>query len=91
MSAKPKLSEVVYHFRNAREIRCVKTGMVLDVSLGMEIIFKNGAYTIANGMVALWESGAYADITKKKPNAKCKCETCNCADKKTTVKRNPKK
>lgn len=90
MSAKPKLSEVVYHFRNAHEISCLKTGMILDVSLGIEISFKNGAYSIANGMVVLWESGSYADITKKKPTAKCKCENCNCADKKKLLKRKPK-
>lgn len=86
---KPKKSEVIYHFKNAKEVRCVKSGAVIKIEEIVNPVFYHGAYTISNGNVTLWYKNQFAPITKRKPNKKCQCNDCNCQDKNKIVKRKP--
>ncbi len=89
--SKPTLQAVKRHFKNAQEVRCVKTGILIDIGLAADPYFHKGIYTIGNGVIALWFEDRFAEITKRKKSAKCQCENCNCEEKKKIVKRNPKK
>jgi hypothetical protein len=89
MSNKPTKAEVITHFRNAKEVRCVQTGKVVDIDKASELFYSKGVYTIGKTSVVLW-NGKYAEIVKKKEPTQCNCEACNCTEKHKLVKRNPR-
>jgi len=87
MSNKPTKAEVIAHFRNARKIRCVSTGKLVDLEQPSELFFTKGVYTIGKSGAVLW-NGKYAEITKKKESVQCHCEGCNFDERKKLIKRN---
>jgi hypothetical protein len=88
MSNKPSKAEVITHFRNAKEVRCLTTGKVVDIGQASELFYAKGIYTIGKTNVVLWDK-KYADIVKKKESTQCNCEECNCNARKKLIKRKP--
>lgn len=89
--SRPTQEQVKRHFKNAQEIKCLKTGLLIDIGQPSQIDFSDGDYRIAKGNITIWSDGKYAEITKRKTSAKCQCATCNCKEKNKTVKRKLKK
>ena len=79
----PRKLTVTKHFANAKEIRCLKTGMLVDISLPSEPRLVEGEYVLGNGSLVIWSEGNYAEITKKVKE--CNCTNCKC-DKKNDLK-----
>lgn len=78
---KPKLTTVANHFLNAKEVKCLKTGLVIDVTSNSSYEFNklNKSYTSVGGAVTFWKDGEYAEIISCISK---KCKNCKCNEKK---------
>lgn len=75
----PNLEEIKAHFAKAKEIKCLGTGQVVNVSQVKSYAFdaEANSWSSIGGAVIFWQAGQYADITKTKCVAGCKdCKPC---------------
>lgn len=85
--SKPRPSSIANHFSDSKTVRCLKTGIQVDVTNNNTYEYNKdtNSYTSVGGVVTFWKDGEYAEtinyITKK-----CRCENCDC-NKSKTVKR----
>lgn len=75
----PTLAQIQEHFSKAKEIRCLKLNVPIDVAAVKFFLFDetencwNGPF----GLVTFWKDGSYAEITKKKCGEGCTgCKPC---------------
>ena len=82
--SKPRLSSVANHFKESKTVRCLKTGIIIDVTHNDKYEYdkNSNSYTSLGGAVTFWKDGEYAE-TINYINKKCKCENCDCNKSKT--------
>lgn len=70
----PTLSDIQKHFCRAKQVRCLKTGLAINIEHNPGFEFKDNAYTSIGGAVVFWKEGQYAEILNKhkKPCEECK-------------------
>lgn len=77
----PTLNHIKEHFSKAKEIRCLKLNVPIDVSRVRDYQFseEDQSWNGPAGLVCFWKDGSYAEITKKKCNPEdCrKCKECS--------------
>ena len=69
--SKPRITTVANYFKEAKSVRCIAKGIVVDVTHVDEYEYneRDNAYTSVGGAVTFWKDGKYAEIINK---------TCNC-------------
>lgn len=82
--SKPRHSSVANHFADAKTVRCLKTGITIDVTHNNTYEFnkEKNSYTSVGGAITFWKDGEYATIINY-ITKKCKCEDCDCNKSKT--------
>ncbi len=69
----PKKFSVKNHFLDAQEVKCLATGIVIDIGLAGQPVFDDECWKF--GSVVVWKEGRFAKITKTK-SGKCPCKDC---------------
>lgn len=70
----PTLSDIQKHFCRAKQVRCLKSGLVVNIEYNLGFELKYNAYTTIGVGVVVWKSGEYAKILNK---SKEPCKDCN--------------
>ena len=80
MNAIPTPEEVKEYFSKAKEIRCLRLDIILNIEYCNNFNYddKTNSYTTLGGVVVVWKEGNFAEITKKR--CEKKCPTCKCKD-----------
>lgn len=75
----PTPEEVKEHFSKAKEIRCLKLDIVVNINYVSRFDYdkESNSYTSNGGVICVWKDNVYATIVKKKCNEKCLgCRPC---------------
>lgn len=75
----PTQEEIKQHFEKAKEIRCLRLGIVVDVSIISRYSYneEDESWNAIGNMICFWRDGQYAEITKKKCSPDCRnCKPC---------------
>lgn len=72
----PKVTTVANYFLKAKTIKCLATGIVIDVTDNAGYVYdkKSESITSTGGAITFWKKGVYAEILEF---IKCKCKKCN--------------
>jgi len=83
---KPRLSSIANYFLKAKSIKCLRSGLTIDVSHNRTYSYDkaSNSYTTVGGAVVFWKDGEYAEIISNVK--KCNCDSCDC-DKTKIIKR----
>lgn len=68
----PKLITIKTYFAKAKTVKCLRTGLVVDVTNNDKYeLSKDGKiYTSVGGAVTFWSNGNYAEIVSEKESVK---------------------
>lgn len=73
----PTIAQVRARMKHAKEIKCLRTGIIIDISAVKDYDKDkaNQRYSTPGGKIVVYQNGQYAEIITKKD---CKCKSCNC-------------
>lgn len=75
----PTQQQIKQHFEKAKEIKCLRLGIIVDVSIVSNYSYneKDNSWNSIGNIICFWKDGQFATITKKKCGPDCKgCKPC---------------